>query len=33
MAFGYFLKFDAGWPMTGFFNNKPILYFSMGLDF
>ena len=30
---GYFLKFDAGWPMTGFFNSKPVLYFSMGFDF
>ena len=30
---GYFLKFDAGWPMNGFFRGKPILYFSMGLDF
>jgi hypothetical protein len=30
---GYFLKFDIGWPMSGFFNSKPILYFSMGFDF
>ena len=30
---GYFLKFDAGWPMDGFFKGKPILYFAMGLDF
>lgn len=30
---GYFLKFDAGWPMSGFFKGKPILYFAMGLDF
>ncbi|MEO6836966.1 MAG: hypothetical protein ABI261_03235 [Ginsengibacter sp.] len=30
---GYFLKFDAGWPMSGFFNSKPILYLSMGTDF
>ncbi len=30
---GYFVKFDAGWPMTGFFNDKPILYVSLGLDF
>ena len=29
----YFLKFDAGWPMNGFFRGKPIYYFSMGLDF
>ncbi len=30
---GYFLKFDAGWPMNGLFKGKPIYYFSMGLDF
>jgi hypothetical protein len=30
---GYFLKVDAGWPMNGFFRGKPILYFSMGVDF
>ncbi len=30
---GYFLKFDAAWPMSGFFSGKPIYYFSMGLDF
>jgi len=30
---GYFLKFDAGWPMSGFFKGKPVLYFAMGLDF
>ncbi|MBS1510586.1 MAG: hypothetical protein JST86_07100 [Bacteroidetes bacterium] len=30
---GYFLKFDAGWPMSGVFKGKPILYFAMGLDF
>lgn len=30
---GYFLKFDAGWPMNGFFEGKPIYYFSIGLDF
>jgi hypothetical protein len=30
---GYFLKIDAGWPMSGFFRGKPIYYFSMGLDF
>jgi hypothetical protein len=30
---GYFLKFDAGWPMNGFFRGKPVMYFSMGLDF
>ena len=30
---GYFVKFDAGWPMTGFFKDKPILYIAFGLDF
>ncbi|MBX2921819.1 MAG: hypothetical protein KF746_06490 [Chitinophagaceae bacterium] len=30
---GYFLKLDAGWPMSGFFSGKPIWYFSLGLDF
>jgi hypothetical protein len=30
---GYFLKFDAAWQMNGVFKGKPILYFSMGLDF
>jgi hypothetical protein len=30
---GYFVKFDAGWEMKGFFKGKPILYLSLGLDF
>jgi len=30
---GYFLKFDAGWPMDTFFKSRPIFYLSMGLDF
>lgn len=30
---GYFMKLDAGWPMNGFFKDKPIWYLSMGLDF
>ena len=30
---GYFLRFDAGWPMSGFFRDKPQLYVSLGLDF
>jgi hypothetical protein len=30
---GYFVRFDAGWPMTGFFNSKPVLHVSLGLDF
>ena len=31
--FGYFVKFDAGWPMSGLFKGKPVTYFSLGLDF
>lgn len=31
--FGYFIKADAGWQMNGIFKGKPIIYFSMGLDF
>jgi hypothetical protein len=30
---GYFLKFDAGWPMKGIFVGKPIYYFALGFDF
>ncbi len=30
---GYFVKFDAGWPMNGFFKGKPIYYLALGLDF
>jgi hypothetical protein len=30
---GYFLKFDAAWPMNTFFKGKPIMYFALGLDF
>lgn len=30
---GYFLKFDAAWPMSVFFKGKPVMYFSLGLDF
>ena len=30
---GYFVKFDAGWPMTGVFKGKPVLYLALGLDF
>jgi hypothetical protein len=30
---GYYLRFDAGWPMNTFFDQKPILYVSMGVDF
>lgn len=30
---GYFIKFDAAWPMNGFFKGKPVMYFALGLDF
>ncbi|MEO7767981.1 MAG: hypothetical protein ABIS01_11165, partial [Ferruginibacter sp.] len=30
---GYFLRFDAGWEMNGFFKHKPVLNLSLGLDF
>ncbi|MEO6583317.1 MAG: hypothetical protein ABIO05_03280 [Ferruginibacter sp.] len=30
---GYFLKFDAGWPMNGFFSGRPVMYLALGLDF
>jgi hypothetical protein len=30
---GYFIRFDAGWPMNGFFNEKPKLHISLGFDF
>ncbi|MEO5967017.1 MAG: hypothetical protein ABIP68_02400, partial [Ferruginibacter sp.] len=30
---GYYVKFDAGWPMTGVFKGKPVLYLALGLDF
>ncbi|MFC4262412.1 hypothetical protein ACFOWM_05970 [Ferruginibacter yonginensis] len=30
---GYFIKFDAGWQMNGFFKGKPVTYLSLGLDF
>jgi len=30
---GYFLKYDVSWPMNVFFKGKPVMYFSMGLDF
>ncbi|RYY50659.1 MAG: hypothetical protein EOO06_03165 [Chitinophagaceae bacterium] len=31
--FGYFVKYDVGWPMSGFFSTKPVMYLSLGLDF
>jgi len=30
---GYFLRFDAGWEMNGFFRGKPLLHVAMGIDF
>lgn len=30
---GYFIKYDIGWPMNGFFRDRPIMYVSLGLDF
>jgi hypothetical protein len=33
MLLGYFLRFDTGWEMNGFFKGKPVLHFAMGVDF
>jgi hypothetical protein len=33
MLAGYFIKYDVGWPMSGFFKGRPIMYVSLGLDF
>lgn len=33
MLLGYFLKYDVGWPMEGFFKGKPVMYLSLGMDF
>lgn len=30
---GYFLRVDAAWPMSGFFEGKPKWYFALGVDF
>ncbi len=30
---GYFVKFDVGWPMNGFFKGGPVKYLALGLDF
>lgn len=30
---GYFVRFDAGWQMNGFFKHKPVMNVSLGLDF
>ena len=33
MLLGYYLKYDIGWPMTGIFKDRPVMYVSLGLDF
>ena len=30
---GYFIKYDVGWPMKGFFKGRPVMYLALGLDF
>ena len=30
---GYFIKYDVGWPMSGFFKGRPVMYLALGLDF
>ena len=30
---GYFIKYDIGWPMSGFFQGRPVMYVSLGVDF
>jgi hypothetical protein len=30
---GYFVRFDAGWQMNGFFHGSPLMHFSLGFDF
>lgn len=30
---GYFVRFDAGWQLDGFFKGKPQMYLAVGLDF
>ncbi len=30
---GYFVKYDIGWPMSGLFQDRPVMYVSLGLDF
>lgn len=30
---GYFLRFDAGWQMNGFFRGSPKMHISVGFDF
>lgn len=33
MLFGQYIKYDVGWPMSGFFKGKPVMYLSLGFDF
>lgn len=30
---GQFVRYDVGWPMTGFFKGRPVMYLSLGFDF
>ena len=30
---GYFIRFDAGWPMNGFFRSNGVMHVSLGFDF
>ena len=30
---GQFVRYDVGWPMTGFFKGRPVMYVSLGFDF
>jgi hypothetical protein len=30
---GYFVRYDVGWPMSGIFQGKPVMYVALGLDF
>lgn len=30
---GYYIKYDCAWTMDGIFKGKPMMYFSLGLDF
>ena len=33
MLFGQYIKYDIGWPMSGFFKGRPVMYLSLGFDF
>ena len=30
---GQFVRYDVGWPMTGFFKGRPVMYVSLGFAF